>query len=83
MTTGREGFPIVEKIIDVFTSAEQSAFWGQSSTRLGFQQDKVSQYLATIGNMIKDMFQLVRELRILDERLGYYEDSYDTTSKSR
>ena len=83
MTTGREGFPIVEKIIDVFTSAEQSAFWGQSSTRLGFQQDKVSQYLATIGKMIKDMFQLVRELRILDERLSYYADSYDTTSKSR
>jgi hypothetical protein len=83
MTTGREGFPIVEKIVDVFTSSEQSSFWGQSSTRLSMQQEKVSQYLATIGKMIKDMFQLVRELRILDERLGYYDDSTDASSKSR
>ncbi|TKJ17868.1 hypothetical protein CEE44_05095 [Candidatus Woesearchaeota archaeon B3_Woes] len=83
MTTGREGFPLIEKITDVFTAAEQSAFWGQSSTRLGVQQDKVSQYLATIGKMVKDMFQLVRELRILDERIGYYEDSNDRSSKSR
>ncbi len=77
------GFPVVEKIIDTFAAAEHSAFWGQASTRLGVQQDKVSQYLATIGKMIKDMFQLVRELRILDERLHYYEDSYDKESKSR
>jgi hypothetical protein len=83
MTTGREGFPLVEKIVDVFTSSEQSSFWGQSSTRLSMQQEKVSQYLATIGKMIKDMFQLVRELRILDERLGYYDDSQDAESKSR
>jgi hypothetical protein len=83
MTTGREGFPIVEKIIDVFTSSEQSSFWGQTTTRLSMQQEKVSQYLATIGKMIKDMFQLVRELRILDERLGYYADSLDRESKSR
>lgn len=83
ITTGRDGFPIVEKIIDVFTSSEQSSFWGQSMTRLSAQQDKVSQYLATIGKMIKDMFQLVRELRILDERLGYYDDTYDAKSKGR
>jgi len=82
-TEGRDGYPIVDKIIDVFTSSEQSSFWGVSSTRLGVQQDKVSQYLATIGKMIKDMFQLVRELRILDERLGYYSDSYDAESSSR
>ena len=81
--SGRDGFPLVEKIVDAFASAEQSSFWGQSSTRLGVQQDKVSQYLATIGKMIKDMFQLVRELRILDERLSYYEDSNDEESKSR
>jgi hypothetical protein len=82
-TEGMNGYPIAEKIIDVFTSSEQSAFWGQSSTRLGVQQDKVSQYLATIGKMIKDLFQLVREIRILDERLGYYDDSTNQESKSR
>ena len=83
LTEGMDGFPIAEKIIDVFTASEQSSFWGQSSTRLGVQQDKVSQYLATIGKMIKDLFQLVREVRVLNERLGYYDDSEDASSKSR
>ena len=65
LTEGMDGFPIAEKIIDIFTASEQSSFWGQTSTRLGVQQDKVSQYLATIGKMIKDLFQLVREVRVL------------------
>ncbi len=75
------GFAQVDKITDVFAAAENSAFFGVSQQRLGLQQDKVSQYLATIGKMVKELFQLVRELRILDERLGYYYDSY-TISKS-
>jgi len=83
LTEGRDGYASVEKTIDTFASAEQSSFWGQSMTRLGAQQEKVSQYLATIGKMIKDMFQLVRELRILDERISYYKDSMDAESKSR
>ncbi len=77
------GYPHVIKITDVFSAAENSAFFGVSQQRLGLQQDKVSQFLATIGKMIKDLFQLVRELRVLNERLGYYMDSYDTSSKSR
>lgn len=83
LTEGKNGYPIIEKITDVFTAAEHSSFWGQQAARLSAQQDKVSQYLATIGKMIKDMFQLVRELRILDERLGYYIDSMDPKSTSR
>jgi hypothetical protein len=75
------GFPHVDKITDVFAAAENSAFFGASQQRLGLQQDKVSQFLATIGKMVRELFQLVRELRILDERLGYYADSY-TTSRS-
>jgi hypothetical protein len=31
--------------------------------------------------MVKELFQLVRELRVLDERIGYYADSY-TDSRS-
>lgn len=75
------GFPFVDKITDIFAAAENSAFFGVSQQRLGLQQEKVSQYLATIGKMVKELFQLVRELRILDERLDYYSDSY-TNSKS-
>jgi len=75
------GFPQIDKISDVFAAAENSAFFGSSQQRLGLQQDKVSQFLATIGKMVRELFQLVRELRILDERLSYYRDSY-TTSRS-
>lgn len=75
------GYPYVDKITDVFAAGENSAFFGVSQQRLGLQQDKVSQYLATIGKMVKELFQLVRELRVLDERLSYYSDSF-TNSKS-
>ncbi len=70
------GFPRIEKITDVFAAAENSAFFGASQQRIGLQQDKVSQFLATIGKMVRELFQLVREMRILDERLSYYADSY-------
>lgn len=68
------GYAYFHKVTDVFTAAEHSDFWGVSSQRIGLQQDKVSQFLATIGKMIRELFQLVRELRIFDERLSYYRD---------
>ncbi len=73
------GFPRIDKITDVFAAAENSAFFGASQQRLGLQQDKVSQFLATIGKMVRELFQLVRELRILDERLSYYADSFTSS----
>ena len=76
------GFPYVDKITDIFAAAESSSFFGAMYQKIGAQQEKVSMYLATIGKMVKEMFQLVRELRILDERLSYYVDSY-SNSKSR
>lgn len=68
-------FAKIIKTEDVFAAAENSAFFGVSQQRLGAQQDKISQYLATIGKMVKELFQLVRELRILDERITYYADA--------
>lgn len=75
-----QGYPKewMHKITDIFSASEQSAFFGIAQQRLGLQQDKVSQFLATVGKMVKELFQLVRELRILDERLGYYRDSFKT-----
>jgi len=64
------------KITDIFAASEQSAFFGVAQQRIGLQQDKVSQFLAIIGKMVKELFQLVREIRILDERLEYYNGSY-------
>jgi hypothetical protein len=75
------GFSNIEKVTDIFAAAETSAFEGVRQQRVGLQQDKVSGFLATIGKMVKELFQLVRELRIIDERRGYYEDSF-TNSKS-
>lgn len=69
------GFPIVHKITDIFTASQHSSFYGAAAQRLGLAQDKVSQYMAAIGKMTKDLFQLVRELRWIDERKQYYDDS--------
>jgi hypothetical protein len=62
----------VDKTEDSFAAAENSAFFGVTQQRLGAQQDKISQFLATTGKMIKELFQMVRELRIIDERTTYY-----------
>ena len=77
------GYRDIEKLMDVFAASQHSAFFGVAMQRTGIYQDKVSQFLATIGKMVKELFQLVREIRILDERLDYYKDSYDENSKSR
>lgn len=66
----------VEKTSDVFSSTEMSSFFGAVEERKQRQQERVSQYLATLGSMTKSVFQMIRELRIMDERLEYYEKSY-------
>jgi len=68
----QQNFHEIIKLEDSFAAAENSAFFGVTQLRLGGQQDKISQFLATVGKMIKELFQMVRELRIIDERLGYY-----------
>jgi hypothetical protein len=75
-------FPNVEKITDIFSSSENSSFFGQSTQRLNIQQDKMQTLLATIGKMIKDLFAIVRELRIIDEKLVAYEAWEKEKSKS-
>jgi len=69
------GFTKVNKIIDLFAASENSSFFGMANQRLGIQQEKASQFLATIGRMIKDMFRIVREIRVIDERIDLYEQS--------
>ena len=76
------GFAKIDKLTDIFTASEQSSFFGAAQQRLGAQQEKVSQFLATVGKMVKELFQLVRELRVLDERLSYYHDSFTTSPSS-
>jgi hypothetical protein len=66
------GFVEIDKITDLFSASEHSTFFGVSQQRVGINQDKISQYIGAIGKMIKDIFQLVREIRIIDERLEIY-----------
>ena len=66
------GFGQVIKITDIFAASEQSALYGSSAQRLGLAQDKVSGYLVAIGRLVKELFQIVREVRIIDERLNYH-----------
>jgi hypothetical protein len=51
-----------------------SSTFGDSQGRLSAQQNQASQLLQALGRMVKDLFSLVRELRMIRERLGYYED---------
>jgi len=69
------GYNNFKKITDAFSTSQMSSFFGVSEQRLGLQQDKVSQYLRGISEMIKSLFQLVQELRKIDERLDFYENS--------
>ena len=68
------GFPYLIKVTDVFSASENSAFFGQSVQRLSIQEDRANAFLKTIGEMVKTLFQIVRELRIIDERLEIYEN---------
>lgn len=71
------GFTHYDKITDIFAASEQSAFFGVSEQRLALQQDRISQFLRGISEMLKSLFQLVREIRIIEERLTFYNDSFE------
>ena len=74
-------FSKVDKITDIFSSAENSSIFGQASQRLSIQQDKIQSLLATTGKLVKDLFAMVRELRIIDEKVTAYK-AWGTKSKS-
>ncbi|MBU0471794.1 MAG: hypothetical protein KKF89_06185 [Nanoarchaeota archaeon] len=68
-----QGYHMIYKLTDIFSASEQSAFWGAAQARLKIQQETVSQYLIAIGKLVRELFQIVRELRIIDERLVMYD----------
>ena len=68
-------FEKIFKIGDVYKASESSAFWGSLEQRKSIQQEKAAQYLRGVSEMVKGLFQIIRELRIIDERIGYYEKS--------
>lgn len=68
------GYPQVDKIYDSFSASENSALWGSMAQRAAIQQDRASQFLRGISELVRTLFQLVRELRVIDERLEPYKD---------
>ncbi len=77
MRHGAAGLPNVEKLLDSFSSSVQSSLFGVSEQRLAIQQDRASQYLKGISEMVKSLPQLIRDLRLLDERLSFYEATFN------
>lgn len=69
------GFENVEKIRDMFDASVTSSFHGNVGSKMSAMQQQAQQYLALIAQLVKTLFPIVRELRISDERLQYYEDS--------
>lgn len=71
----------VEKITDVYSASESSAFFGAQSARAGLLQDRIANNLRTLSEMTKALFQIVRELSIIDMRLDLYNKSMDKSSE--
>ncbi|MDP4012862.1 MAG: hypothetical protein Q8R00_04635 [Candidatus Nanoarchaeia archaeon] len=74
--SGRYGlnFSRIEKIKDIFSASETSAYWGDVEARRAIQQDRFEKYMTTIGGMTKSLIQMLRDLRILEERLSFYQE---------
>ncbi len=78
--TGDQGYIVKTK--DIYDAGETSSYWGNVEQRKGIQIDKFQQIMQNVGGMIKAMFQLLRELRILEERLEFYEKANKGDSPS-
>ena len=65
----------INKTEDSFLTSPGSAQWQVFEQRKAAQQEKAAQYLGSIGGMIKSMMTLYRELKIMDERLGFYREA--------
>ena len=72
------GTPAVEllKLKDVFDASVSSSFHGQIGSKISAMQQQVSGYLTQIGQLSKSLFPMVREIRLMDERLELYKKSF-------
>ena len=77
MRYGAVGMPKVEKLMDTFSSSPGSSMFGMTEQRLAIQQDRAVTYMRYISEMIKSLHGIIHELRIADERLSFYEDTFN------
>lgn len=71
------GFDEVLKVRDIFDASVTSSFHGHVGAKISAIQQQAQQQLATIGGMLKTLFPIVREIRIMNERLDYYKKSLE------
>lgn len=75
----------VLKLKDVFDASVSSSFHGQIGSKVSAMQQQISTYLTQIGQLTKSIFPMVREIRLMDERLELYRKSFskNRTDESR
>ena len=67
------GWTEVDKIKDIFSASETSAFYGSVGSRLSIAQDRVMTYSKSIGMFLTELFKMARELRIIEQRIDLNE----------
>ena len=77
------GYENIDKVNESFTASINSSQWGLMEQRKSIQQDKVSAYLGTIGKLIKDMVLIYKEIKIMDERISFYEKTGFSLEKGK
>jgi hypothetical protein len=65
----------IYKLKDVFDASVSSSFHGQIGTKMSAIQGQVANYLSQIGQLTKTLLPMIRELRMMDERMEYYRNS--------
>lgn len=71
-----------KKIQDVYAATEHSSYYGDTQSKLGMVQDRITNSLRSIGAMIKELSQLVHSIRVIDERLKLYDAYLENNSES-
>ncbi|MFW6231004.1 MAG: hypothetical protein ACOC32_03185 [Nanoarchaeota archaeon] len=63
------------KVTDAYGSSVGTDHWGVMNTRIGEVQRTISNLMQTIGALVKDLFNMIHELTIWDERLSWHEQA--------
>jgi hypothetical protein len=62
----------VQKIVDTYSASEASAFAKSMGQSLSAIQDRVVATMKGVSQLVKELFQIVREVRVLKEKLDLY-----------
>ncbi len=69
------GMKEILKILDTYSASEASGFYQKMGAGIGGLQDRVGNYMGTVGNLLKNFFKYMREMKILKSFLTLIEES--------